>query len=102
MSATLLLRRVEVGSTDVLMDDVWGGQVSAGTAETLQVYVWQLRRALEPGRLPGSPPRVLVTQTPGCALQIDAEQLDAERFEHLARSGRHALEGGEPDRALGL
>lgn len=100
--AALLLRHGEVVSTDVLMDDVWGGQVSAGTAKTLQVYIWQLRRALEPGRLPGSPPRVLVTQTPGYALQIEAEQLDAERFEHLARSGRHALEGGEPARALGL
>jgi WD40 repeat protein/DNA-binding SARP family transcriptional activator len=100
--AALLLRRGEVVSTDVLMDDVWGEQVSAGTAKTLQVYVWQLRRALEPGRLPGSPPRLLVTQTPGYALLIDADQLDAERFEDLARSGRVALGDGDPDRALGL
>ena len=100
--AALLLRHGEVVSTDLLMDDVWGERASGGTAKTLQVYVWQLRRALEPGRLPGSPPEVLVTQSPGYLLRIDAEQVDAERFDRLARSGRGALEGGEPDRALGL
>ncbi len=98
----LLLRHGEVVSSDRLMDDVWGERASGGTAKTLQVYVWQLRRALEPGRLPGSPPHVLVTQSPGYVLRIDDEQLDAERFERLAESGRAALEGGEPDRALGL
>jgi len=100
--AALLLRHGEVVSTDLLMDEVWGERASSGTAKTLQVYVWQLRRVLEPGRLPGSPPEVLVTQSPGYVLRIDAEQLDAERFERLAHSGHGALEGGEPDRALGL
>ena len=48
------LRHGEVVSSDRLMDDVWGERASAGMAKTLQVYVWQLRRAFEPGRLPGS------------------------------------------------
>ena len=86
----VLLRHGEVVSTDLLMDDVWGEGTSSGTAKTLQVYVWQLRRLLEPGRLPGSPPEVLVTQSPGYVLRIDAEQLDAERFDRLARSGHGA------------
>jgi WD40 repeat protein/DNA-binding SARP family transcriptional activator len=100
--AALLLRHGEVVSTDLLIDDVWGERASGGAAKTLQVYVWQLRRALEPGRLPGSPPRLLVTQTPGYTLRIEDDQLDAARFEHLARSGRVALDGGDTDRALGL
>jgi len=100
--AALLLRHGEVVSADRLIDDVWGERVSGGTAKTLQVYVWQLRRVLEPGRLPGSPPHVLVTQSPGYVLRIDDGELDAERFEQLARSGRSALESREPDRALAL
>jgi ABC-type transport system substrate-binding protein/DNA-binding SARP family transcriptional activator/DNA-binding beta-propeller fold protein YncE len=85
--AVLLLRAGEVVSVDTLVDELWGEQPPATAAKNVQVYVARLRRALGEG--------VLVTQSPGYALRVDGEQLDAARFQALVEEAR--LE--EPARA---
>lgn len=56
--------------TDALVDQVWGQDAPATVTGTLQSYVGQLRRALEPERGPRSPATVLVTAHGGYALRI--------------------------------
>jgi DNA-binding SARP family transcriptional activator len=75
----------------------------------VQVYVSQLRRALEPARFVGAPAAILVTRRPGYVLHVAAECYDAHRFEALATRAHAALSGGDPatasrllDEALGL
>jgi DNA-binding SARP family transcriptional activator len=97
--ALLLLNANEVVSSDRLIDELWGAQAPATAAKSLQVYVSQLRKVLEPGRRAGEPGRILVTRAPGYLLDLDPEQLDLERFKRLAEEGRDALAAGDPEGA---
>jgi predicted ATPase/DNA-binding SARP family transcriptional activator len=72
-----------------LVDAVWDDHPPAGAANALQTLVSRLRRLL-PGVLESSPG--------GYRLAVDAEAVDAVRFEALALAGRRQL-GGDPDRA---
>ena len=45
-------------STDRFIDDLWRGQPPPKALAALQVYVSNLRRVLEPGRLPRTPATV--------------------------------------------
>jgi YVTN family beta-propeller protein len=92
--ALLLLEANRVVSMDRLAEDVWGGHPPAGWATTLQTYVFHLRRALEPGRVPGIAGGVLVTSGRGYLLRVDREHLDAARFQDGFTAGRAALEAG--------
>ncbi len=56
---------------------------------TLQVYVSQLRKILEPGV--GARARVLQTRPPGYVAVVSEGQLDLPRFEGLLVEGREAL-----------
>jgi DNA-binding SARP family transcriptional activator/WD40 repeat protein len=94
--ALMLLDANHVVSVDRLVDGVWGERPPARAASTLQVYVANLRKVLEPGRAPGSPPSVLLTQAPGYQLVVQPQQLDLTRFEALATEGRKALEAARP------
>jgi DNA-binding SARP family transcriptional activator len=89
--AALLVDANQVLSADALIDALWEGQPPASAAKTLQTYVSQLRRELEPDAGPGGW-RVLGTVDGGYRLRVDPEQLDAGRFERLAEEGRRALE----------
>ena len=53
--AALVVHAGEVVSTDRLFDMLWGAQPPASAANTLQTYVAQLRKALEPDRPAGEP-----------------------------------------------
>jgi YVTN family beta-propeller protein len=92
--AILLLRRGEVVSVDRLVDELWGEQPPDTAVKTVQVYVSRLRKALGQG--------VVVTRAGGYALEIDAESVDAGRFERLAAEGREALTRGDPGTAAAL
>jgi predicted ATPase/class 3 adenylate cyclase len=89
--ALLLLRANEVVPADHLADALWGERQPAGAANTLQVYVGRVRKALGGGRLRTRPPGYLLDVRPG--------ELDLERFELLAAEGREALAGDDPGRA---
>ena len=67
--ALLLLRANEIVPADVLIEELWGGTPPETAANTLQVYISQLRKALavENG--------ILATQGPGYRLSLQPEQL---------------------------
>ena len=100
--ASLLLRAGRVVSLDQLIDDLWPDRPPARAAATVQVFVSNLRRALEPDRPRGAPASVLVTAAPGYLLAVEPGVVDAHEFARLAEEGRAALEGGDPERAAQL
>src|SRR5687767_594791 len=89
--AILLLHRGQVVSVDRLVDDLWGEQAPGTATKTLQVYISRLRKELGQS--------VVLTRGGGYVLDIDADRLDAERFERLTGDGRDALERGDARRA---
>jgi len=97
--ANLLLHVNQVVSTDKLIDDLWGESPPATVQTTIQVYVLQLRRLLEPGKGKKAPYEVLVTSPPGYVLRLAPDALDLGRFERLAAEGSEALALGEHRRA---
>jgi DNA-binding SARP family transcriptional activator len=99
--AILLVHANELVSSDRLIDELWP-QPPETAANTLQVYVGKLRKALEPGRTRGAPAEVLITRAPGYMLRVEAGQLDAERFESLLADGSRAREAGESPAAAEL
>jgi predicted ATPase len=73
----------------VLIDAVWGDEPPADGANALQTLVSRLRRTL------GSP--ASVGQSPaGYRLAIEADGVDATRFERLAAEGSRALRADDP------
>lgn len=88
--ALLIVHARETVSVDRLVDDLYGDDVPAGVANALQSLVSKVRRALGPAS-------TLVTTdgTVGYRLDVDREQIDAERFEDLVEAGRDALAGGD-------
>ncbi|MFF9581301.1 BTAD domain-containing putative transcriptional regulator [Streptomyces achromogenes] len=97
----VLARLVAAGgrmvATDTLVADLWA-EPPVRAVGALRTFVAALRRAIEPGRPPRTPPRVLVTEGPGYALRLPRAQVDAHRFEDaLARARRtpEALTGLE-------
>ncbi|WP_460305425.1 AfsR/SARP family transcriptional regulator, partial [Actinocorallia aurea] len=87
-------------SVDRLIEEVWDGAPPPRPLGSLQVYVSNLRRALEPARRPGAPATVLVTAPPGYALRVD-ELLDRVRFERAAARGHELLAAGANAEARG-
>jgi DNA-binding SARP family transcriptional activator len=107
--AILLIRVDEVVSLDRLIDQLWGDTPPNAATGSLQVYVSNLRRVLEPDRAPREPARLLITEAPGYRLRAQPETVDAVRFERLASEGHNLLDAHDPwaaidrfDRALGL
>ncbi|HST82364.1 MAG TPA: BTAD domain-containing putative transcriptional regulator [Kineosporiaceae bacterium] len=100
--ASLLLRVRRVVSVDQLIDDLWPEHPPARAAATVQVFVSQLRRALEPERSRGTAATVLVTASPGYLLDIEPETVDAHAFANLVVRGREALDAGDPEQAARL
>jgi DNA-binding SARP family transcriptional activator len=80
--ALLLLRRNEVVPQEVLIEELWPDGPPETAAKIVQMYVSDLRKALDPER------RLLVTQRPGYRLAVEPEQVDAARFERLAADAR--------------
>lgn len=68
-------------STASLIDELWDGAPPPGAVGAVRTFVGELRRILEPHRLPRTPPSVLVTVREGYALRLDVGAVDAWRFE---------------------
>lgn len=85
--AALLLERGRPVSRDRLIDLVWNDDPPTGGANTLQVHVSQLRKAL-------APVGTRITSNPaGYAIDLSGVEVDAFEFERLASLGRAALAG---------
>ncbi|MFD7320949.1 BTAD domain-containing putative transcriptional regulator [Streptomyces sp. NPDC059875] len=92
--AVLALRAGRTVPVGVLVDEVWDGAPPADGAAALQALVGRLRRAL--GR------EAVVSAPGGYRLAAGPEDVDAHRFERLAREGVRALGAGDPARAAEL
>jgi len=92
--AALLVRANQVVPADILISALWQDQPPASAAKTLQTYISQLRRELEPAATAGHW-RALRTVEGGYRLHVDPDELDASRFERLAADGRRALREAE-------
>ena len=88
--SALALSRGWPVSVDAIVDLLWGEHAPPGVTATLQAYVSQLRRVLEPERQRRAPATVLVTVAPGYALRVPDDAVDAHRFE-LAVTSTHRL-----------
>jgi predicted ATPase/DNA-binding SARP family transcriptional activator len=75
--AILALRPGRVVPVDRLVDALWGDPLPAHPANALQLRVSKLRKALLAA---GAAPQVLVTRSPGYALDVPPERVDAARF----------------------
>lgn len=92
----LLLRVGETVSVDRLVDALWEHDPPPQARATLRSYVSSLRRAL----VTAGKESVVVTQGSGYGLQVDADAIDAVRFERLVGAARTHLSAGELDPAL--
>jgi basic membrane lipoprotein Med (substrate-binding protein (PBP1-ABC) superfamily)/DNA-binding SARP family transcriptional activator len=93
--AMLLLHSGEVVSVDRLIDALWAKDPPRTAAHSIQIYVSELRKALTPLALRD----VIITRTPGYQLRVDADDIDARKFERLVDNGVRQLRSG--DRAGG-
>src|SRR6516164_10450484 len=94
--AILVVDAGHVVPVDRLIDLLWRDAPPAAATASVQAYVSQLRRVLEPGRPARGPARVLVTQDPGYVLRVADGQVDALRYEALARQAHADLAAGQP------
>src|SRR5215212_2297630 len=85
--ARLLIEPNRTVSVDRLVEDLWGESAPATAPKMVQIYVSMLRKALPPG--------MLVTRSPGYAIELPPESIDLVRFERLRERGR-ALAAGSP------
>ena len=95
--ALLLVRAPEAVSLDRLTDELWGERPPASAQHALQVYVSGIRKVLRAG---GGAAAVRSSRS-GYVLEVDAEPVDARRFERLVGEAQRAL-GGDPSHAREL
>jgi len=100
--ALLLVAPNRVVSVDSLIEDLWPDDQPSRPGATLQVYVHNLRKLLEPQREAGESPRVLVSRAPGYMLQADASSLDSLAFEAALDEARRASSAGDAARAAAV
>ncbi|TDC25812.1 AfsR/SARP family transcriptional regulator [Streptomyces sp. 8K308] len=82
----------------VLVDDLWEDP-PLSAAGTVRTFIAELRRALEPDRLPRTRSHVIATVGTGYALRVPRAHIDAHRFEDALAAVRDEP-SGETARAL--
>ncbi|MEU6414058.1 BTAD domain-containing putative transcriptional regulator [Microbispora sp. NPDC046933] len=98
--ALLALNPGRVVSLDRLIDELWADQPPSSATTTLQVYISNLRKVLEPGRQRRTPPKVLLTREPGYQLAVAPDQVDLVRFTTSVEDGRKTLARREYGKVL--
>ncbi|SDB80738.1 Predicted ATPase [Raineyella antarctica] len=88
--ATLALAGGVPLSADRLQAALWGEHPPAGATNTLQGYVAELRRLLEPQRLPRTEAQVLRRTHTGYVLDLPPGHIDADVAARLVASTAHA------------
>ncbi|MEU4534482.1 BTAD domain-containing putative transcriptional regulator [Streptosporangium sp. NPDC023825] len=91
----VLLIRLALGTgrvvtADELSDALWPEEQPADRANAVRSLVARLRRSLPDAS-------VLRSDRGGYRLDLPPDAVDAHRFERLARAGRRALNGGDPE-----
>ena len=78
--AHLILRANHVVPADLLIDGLWGEEPPESARNTLQTYVYRLRKVLGDGRIEGRDGGYVLAAAPG--------EIDAARFEALVKQGK--------------
>jgi predicted ATPase/DNA-binding SARP family transcriptional activator len=102
LRALLALLLVDAGklvTIERLIDGLYGASPPNDASNALQSQVSRLRRLLRDEDLPGSP---VEFHPAGYRLAVEADEVDAHRFEQLAAEGRRALAAGDQRRAATL
>ena len=89
--AILVIHLGEIVPTDKLIDLLWGDRPPRTAAHSVQIYVSEIRKALEPSG-GGS---LIVTRQPGYQLQATPETVDAHTFEQLVEEGTSLVRAGD-------
>ena len=79
--ARLVAGHGQVVSADRLIEDLYAGEAPPRALAAVQSYVSHLRRVLEPGRAAWARGTVLAASSPGYALRLSREAVDAWVFE---------------------
>jgi predicted ATPase/DNA-binding SARP family transcriptional activator len=90
--AILLIEANHVVGLERLADLLWRDELPPTSDHIIEVYVSQLRRALEPD---GAPYQVLVRKPSGYMLQVTRDAVDAAEFQDLVEAAKSAA----PDQA---
>ena len=101
--ALLALLVSQVGqpvAVGVMLEALWAGQPPPSATTSLQAYVANLRKVLEPDRTPRTPARVLCTCPQGYLLDSSTVDVDVHRFGDHAAAGWQAWDRGDPQQAL--
>jgi DNA-binding SARP family transcriptional activator/tetratricopeptide (TPR) repeat protein len=98
--ALLLCQADRPVAVDTLIEELWSGEPPAAAMASLQAYVSNLRRVLEPRRQPRAPATVLRTRAPGYLLDSRSVEIDVRRFTDHATAGHEALARASPREAL--
>lgn len=94
--ARLLVARRRMVPVDRLVADLWE-EPPPGATGAVRTFVAEVRRALEPGRRPRTPSRLLATEGPGYVLRPAPGAVDAWHFEaEVARAAGLAPAGAAP------
>lgn len=97
----LLVSRVgQAVPIDVMLEELWAGHPPPSAMTSLQAYVANLRRVLEPDRAPRTAPTVLRTRGQGYLLDSRFAEVDVQRFGERAMAGWRAWDQGDPNQAL--
>lgn len=99
--AILCINANRAVALDELIDQLWGDEAPARAAATIQAYISNLRRLVDPGRPPRAPSQVIVSQAPGYTLVVPPEQLDSASFVALVDDAR-TLAAEQPESARRL
>jgi YVTN family beta-propeller protein len=90
--AVLLLHANEIVPRDELTDALWGERVPPSAAESLDAYVYRLRKLLGHDRL--------LRARGGYVLRVEAGERDIDAFEGLAARAGHAAAAGDQETAV--
>jgi DNA-binding SARP family transcriptional activator len=94
--AILILHANEIVPTDRLIDLVWTETPPRTAAHSIQIYISELRKTIEP-LAAGS---VIATRPPGYVLEADPESIDAGRFTQLVADGLRRRSDGDTAAAV--
>jgi DNA-binding SARP family transcriptional activator/tetratricopeptide (TPR) repeat protein len=92
--AVLLWRANEPMAADEIAGLIWDGAPPAGALEAVRALVMRLRRRLDP-----EVAARIVTRSPGYAIEISADELDASCLETLTRQAGAEIHAGQWERA---
>lgn len=98
--AALVMARTKVVSSDRLVDLIWEDHPPSKPYVAIRSYISHLRKVLEPESRAGDRKSLLVTQSPGYALLIDPEAVDAFRFEAAVTDATSLMAAGDHEGAL--